>query len=380
MRLSRKPKDIQSMEKESALSYVIDIERLLVDIDADSPSGAVDLSQTIDFVSLENETKGTPEQVIGKEVVQEAKDPDWQRVQKSAFSLLTQSRDLRIAMFLIRAMLHNHGLPGLYTGLELLDGFIEAYWQTLYPRLDPADNNDPMERINILWALSEGNEIIDPLKNACLFSPHPAIRIALRDIHIASGKIVLNRDEDSQSALSLPMIEKAFKDCEISALESTRQVLHQSIDSLLNLEKGLAGHVGPEQAPDYMGLKSILGEMAAFFDKHLPDQKPSKASPRPAPQPAGSPHDTAADGGKPVTSTSTGQSMQTIASRRDVIHALDQICAYYDRQEPASPVPLLLKRARQLVEKNFIEIVQDLVPQASDQIKSLFGDYPEDTQ
>ncbi|XPS87952.1 type VI secretion system associated membrane protein, ImpA-like [Desulfosarcina variabilis str. Montpellier] len=356
---------------------MIDIERILVHIAPDAPSGMEDLGQTVDYVNLENETKGTPEQVIGKEVVQEAKPPDWQRVQKNAFALLTRSHDLRIAMFLIRAMLHNHGLPGLYTGLELLSGLVDDYWETLYPRLDPADGNDPMERINILWALSEGEDIIIPLKNACLFSPHPAITIALRDIHIASGKITLNHDADSQSALSLPMIEKAFKDCDVSTLESNRQVIHQSMDSLLQLENGLAERVGPEHAPEYEELKSMLREMAAFFDMHLPEPKPSKSSTRPAPAPTDPPQDAAPVDEQPATSTSTGKTMQTISSRQDVIHALDLICAYYDRQEPASPVPLLLKRARQLVEKNFIEIVQDLVPQASDQIKSLFGDYPE---
>ena len=69
--------------------------------------------------------------------------------------------------------------------------------------------------------------------------------------------------------------------------------------------------------------------------------------------------------------------METISSRQDVIHLLDRICAYYDQYEPASPVPLLLKRARQLVEKNFVEIVEDLAPQAAEQIKTLFGDYPD---
>jgi type VI secretion system protein ImpA len=75
----------------------------------------------------------------------------------------------------------------------------------------------------------------------------------------------------------------------------------------------------------------------------------------------------------------TDGSMETITSRKDVLYLLDQICAYYEQHEPASPVPLLLKRAHQLVEKNFVEIVQDLAPQAADQIKSIFGDYPNDT-
>jgi type VI secretion system protein ImpA len=41
--------------------------------------------------------------------------------------------------------------------------------------------------------------------------------------------------------------------------------------------------------------------------------------------------------------------------------------------EPASPVPLLLKRALRLVEKNFFEIMQDLAPDSVAQIKLISG-------
>jgi type VI secretion system protein ImpA len=56
-----------------------------------------------------------------------------------------------------------------------------------------------------------------------------------------------------------------------------------------------------------------------------------------------------------------------------VIKALDKICQYYDRHEPSSPLPLLLKRAKRLASKNFLEIVQDLSPEALAQIQALGG-------
>ena len=62
-----------------------------------------------------------------------------------------------------------------------------------------------------------------------------------------------------------------------------------------------------------------------------------------------------------------------INCRQDVIRLLDQICGYYQRNEPGSPVPMLLKRARQLVEKNFMEIIQDLAPDSAGKIKNLIS-------
>lgn len=360
------------------IPYVVEIEHLLVDIAPEAPSGAEDLSiHDPAFIDLGIKIEGTPEREIGGKIVQEAKAPNWPKIQSAAFNLSTRTHDLRVVMFLTRAMLHMHGLTGLYTGLELINGLIEGYWDTLYPQLNPADNNDPTERINILWALSEGPEIIDPLKNAGLCSPQPTIRIALRDIHIANGKIALT-GENKNSALSLPMIEKAFKDCDPKALEFTRDVIEQSTISLKRLERVVEERVGSDQAPDHKKLKAILEEMAAFFDKHLPDRTPPRQSARG--RQAAARHSGADGAATPATADVTPMdgSMETITNRKDVIHLLDQICAYYDQHEPASPVPLLLKRARQLVEKNFVEIVKDLAPQAADQMKSLFGDYPDD--
>jgi type VI secretion system protein ImpA len=69
-----------------------------------------------------------------------------------------------------------------------------------------------------------------------------------------------------------------------------------------------------------------------------------------------------------------GPQLGVIHSRKDVIRTLEHICTYYKQHEPASPVPLLLKRAIRLVDKSFIEIIQDLAPESFDQIQRLRGE------
>ena len=46
---------------------------------------------------------------------------------------------------------------------------------------------------------------------------------------------------------------------------------------------------------------------------------------------------------------------------------------YYERHEPSSPVPLLLKRAKRLVAKDFMEILRDLAPDGVDQAERISG-------
>jgi len=66
-------------------------------------------------------------------------------------------------------------------------------------------------------------------------------------------------------------------------------------------------------------------------------------------------------------------SSDLVGSRDDVIKSLDKICKYYERHEPSSPIPLLIKRCRRLVNKSFLEIVSDLAPDGLKQARLVVG-------
>jgi type VI secretion system protein ImpA len=67
-----------------------------------------------------------------------------------------------------------------------------------------------------------------------------------------------------------------------------------------------------------------------------------------------------------------------IRSRAEVIRALEALCGYYDRHEPSSPVPMLLRRAQRLVHMSFMDIMKDLAPDAMSDIEKIRG--PEEPQ
>jgi type VI secretion system protein ImpA len=62
-----------------------------------------------------------------------------------------------------------------------------------------------------------------------------------------------------------------------------------------------------------------------------------------------------------------------IRTREEAILALDGVCAYYAENEPSSPLPMLIRRAKRLASKSFIEILQDLLPDSVDRAQSLRG-------
>ena len=61
------------------------------------------------------------------------------------------------------------------------------------------------------------------------------------------------------------------------------------------------------------------------------------------------------------------------ASREEVIACLDRIIEFYDRTEPASPVPFLARRMRRMVPMDFLELMEDLAPSGLKEFRSLAG-------
>ena len=56
---------------------------------------------------------------------------------------------------------------------------------------------------------------------------------------------------------------------------------------------------------------------------------------------------------------------------------LEQICDFYRRTEPSSPVPLILQRARRLVDMDFVQLLTDLAPESLNQINVIAGIRPD---
>jgi type VI secretion system protein ImpA len=56
-----------------------------------------------------------------------------------------------------------------------------------------------------------------------------------------------------------------------------------------------------------------------------------------------------------------------------VRNALDKIIAYYSQNEPSSPVPILLVRAKKLVGADFVSIMKDMAPNGLENVRLVGG-------
>src|ERR1700730_18985134 len=123
-------------------------EDLLKPISDEEPCGE-DLAYDPGLQELETMTRGKEETQFSA-----AEPPDWKALRSRCLELFARSKDLRVAMTLTVAALELDGLAGFRESLSLLKGLLETYWPTVYPQLDPADDNDPLQRMNIVASMA----------------------------------------------------------------------------------------------------------------------------------------------------------------------------------------------------------------------------------
>ncbi|HEY2342744.1 MAG TPA: type VI secretion system protein TssA [Chthoniobacteraceae bacterium] len=334
------------------------LEKLLAPITPDNPSGD-DVSYDPAFQELDTLVAGKPETQFSA-----AEPADWSQVRAHCLALLERSKHLRLIVTLSAAVLRTEGLSGFRDGLKVIEGDVRGFWPTLYPRLDPEDNNDPTERINILASLSmplgvtgDPYNIIEGLRKSPLSASAQMGRFSLDDV---------TRSQTGEAgAPSVAQVDASFLDTRPDVLQERHAAVSEALALVKSLGSAMSDLVGAERMPNFDLLNSTLREIEKAITRHLPS-----AEGAPAPEAAG-PADSA-PAAAPAAARGPGIS-GGIETREDVIRAIDMICAYYKRREPCSPVPLLLERAKRVAQMDFLTLVQDLAPEALAQINLIAG-------
>ena len=338
----------------------IDPTSLLQPVSEDAPCGP-NMEYDAAFGELERSAQGTPERVVGDKVVAPAEEPDWRRVFELAEELFGHTKDLRVAAYLVHAGLRTGGLPQVAHGFAVIRGLVMDYWDTVHPQLDKDENDDPTLRMNSLVALNDRAGVLGVLSRCALIQSRALGRVTLRDVRIASGELTPGPNEPEPMAAS--HIDAAFMDGELDELEANAAAVRAALAELEQLGSFLNERVGPGSAPD---LSPIANELKAI-GRVLSEQLARRGIGSGAAAIAG-------DGQAPVGARAA---LGEIASREDIVRALDKMCEYFQRHEPSSPVPLLLRRAQRLIAKDFMEILRDLTPDGVQQARFI-GGIPED--
>lgn len=344
---------------------MLDVDRLLAPAAPDAPSGA-SLDYDPAFVALFDAAKGKPEQQMGASIIP-AQPPDWRVVEKAALSMLERTKDLRVAILLTRARIQLAGAGGLFEGLALVRALLERHWDTLHPQLDPDDDHDPAMRMNALAELANPETTLAAFRAAELVSARGVGRVRVRDLERHDGPAPApgagGEGAQASAGEKQVSVDVVLSACDRAVLAQLAQAATRAADDLGALEAFAREKVGVERTPSLARLSGELQLVAKTLAAKVAVAEGAGA------KVAG-----AGDGAATTDpGVAAGPGLTGIRSREDVVAALEGITAYYERVEPSSPIPLLLRRARRLVSGSFEDIVKDLLPEAAGTVETLRG-------
>ncbi|WP_028310750.1 type VI secretion system protein TssA [Derxia gummosa] len=326
----------------------------------DQPCG-VDVEYEVDYLEFEKAVTGRPASQWD-----EGQPPDWRRVRSLTESLFERTRDLRVLVGWTRACLNLDGLPSLDESLQLMVALLDRYWDTLHP---VPDEGDACARLNALSSLTHASTGLVDLRAAVVISSRLTGQLTLRDLLVALGKLPAR---ESETPYTEGQLRQMFAETDAD-LGGLRRRLGVAADSLGCLDRLLHDRVGYNQAPDFQafseGIDVVLGLLpdveagAQAFAEKSTAVEAAETDGVPLPTPAGA---KARHG--PLT---------TIETRAEALRAIDLVCDYLERTEPTNPAQLLLRRARKLINKNFLELVRELAPDALSEVARIMGVDPE---
>ena len=323
--------------------------------DESAPCGP-DLEYDNDFLAVSQAAAGKPESQFGP-----AEAPDWRAVVDGAEALLDRSRDLRIALLWTRGKLHLAGYGALAVGLRLVTGLVEQLWDQVHPMPDP-DDGDMYARVNALASMPETAGLLGDLRESRLIRDRAIGELTARHVSVALG---LSTVAEGDTSLTKEQISRMLGDAIAKApiLRTQCQDAARLVRQLISLANDKLGSEAPDLRP--------LSALATGVVGQLPGEHAD-----PGMSADGADGDAQGSGPPRALSNLSG----AVSSRAEAIRAIDMICDYLERAEPTNPAPLFLKRARQLIGQNFLQLLKTLAPQALSDVAGMVGVDPDAVQ
>jgi type VI secretion system ImpA family protein len=349
---------------------MIDVEALTVVLEGEDPAGQ-NLEYDPRYLELDSLAAEVSDSLMGDSRI-EGRGPDWKKLGESCRELWTQTRDLRVAVYLVIAeALTGGGLAGLTAGLKLPLFLVKELWDSFYPKLDPEDGDDPLERLNILAMLSpQAGAVNDPV----MFIPRfretrlvPSLSYTLRDLLISLNEIEVSGDK----TIDPKLLRAELMNVAAPEIEEQAALVQEAQALVTELCAEMNGKMKGGYSLDMSSLNHELDRLAAFYRSHLDSLAPA------SPEGAAEGSDAAGQSAASAPGEKVALLSYHAASRAEALLLLKKGAEYFQTQEPNSPIPHLIERALRFSGMSFIELLEDIVPDALSRGRDILGIKPE---
>jgi type VI secretion system protein ImpA len=279
----------------------------------------------------------------------EIKKADYPQVVKLATDVLnSKSKDLQIAAWLTEALIFREHVAGLREGLDLLKGFVEKFWDTMYPEIE--DDDLEIRAAPLAWVGSRLDLAVRrlPLTKSKLdfFKYQESRRVgyekdcegndaktAARNTAIEEKKCTAEEFDEAVGATGDAYYEKLSGNL-VAALESQR-----ALEALCDEKFG-------RDAPNFGNLRAALEEVQDMVKQYY---KPVVEEPEPvAEEPLEEVSEEAAESVAAAAAVAAPKKRAVAAEpldRDDAMQRIWAIAGFLRRESPQNPVPYLLLRA-----------------------------------
>lgn len=270
--------------------------------------------------------------------VTDRKQADWDAVVSLCQEVLAaRSKDLRLLVWLVEALVQRDGFAALAPGFALIEHFCRAFWASLHPR--PDDDGDLSGRTNSIAFLN--NRVpqalrVWPITQSGYAEP---VRLNWGDYETARLYQAKGAAHQGTTAMAFQASAEATPPALLETLRQEVEAGRVAVDGL----DAFLDQVCGRDAPSLSGLKTLLADIAGWLHALLP--------PPPEPEPEPEPMSTAAAGEPDMTTPPTAAiphreagAAGPITSRDDAYRRLTEVADYLMRVEPHSPAPYVLRR------------------------------------
>jgi type VI secretion system protein ImpA len=320
--------------------------------DESGPCGK-DLEYENDYLELIKAAEGTPETQFGP-----GEPPNWREVRAKAAQLLTRSRDLRIAILWVRSVVNLNGFSMFPEGMRLIDGLINQFWEQLHPLPDP-DDGDLYARLNAVSVIPLMEGLLGDLRQCVFFSVKGVGEIRYRAVELALGLTAAKPEESSLTKDQLMQIiaGAASANPDLDALPKAAASVVVALTKTLNEKFGVSA------APNLKPIADVVKTVQSLLPSAGQD---SNSTPE--------------FEGTHEPSVKGDRSNGPVRSREDAVSAIDMVCDYLERTEPSNPAQFLLRRARKMINHDFLQLVKELAPDALSEVARIMGVNPDDVE
>lgn len=329
---------------------------LLAPISETSPCGE-DLLFSADFDAIQHARRFEDPSLDQGEWVTDIKEADWPFVVERSSSLLqTQTKDLRLAVWLTEALAIEEGVTGLTQGYALLTGLCEKYWDHVHPL--PEGDDTEYRLGNVAWLVGRTGDLLraTPLTSSQGRSystidwdvaTHVAQAVKRDPDHaddIARGKPSIEQIEASKRATPVAFYSTLLAD--LKAFEAAMLALEHELDQR-----------AADSAPSFRQAKDAyesVYRLAERFARELgvSADAPAAKAPKPEEHERAEPtFKTSPQREEPVLTTSPiSPTVQTssiagIQSRAQAVAQLRAVARFFRSTEPHNPAAYFADKA-----------------------------------